>query len=342
MPPYQGRTACPYYKPRDDAATQHLMVGNLVPSAAACIDALRTTLSRFGEVSTLQPASEGASHCWTSFADVSAAAAARAALAGARLQELGGRPLVVQHAALRRPKQTEEEKLAALVPAATDASSMGVPGLLLLPDFLSEAEEAALLAAVDASPWLELAHRRVQHYGRGFDYCARKLDAESPYPPIPPPLRPVVQRLEALPGVEAIDQLTANEYAAGVGIAPHSGERRLLLICTRLSMQCNAMQCMGAKARGTAGGAAAAAAWRHRRRPPAPAAGQVGLPELSLALPIPPAQTATPPLGPLWSSSPCCPPAPWCCGARASSPARCCCPDGRRWSSPGRRAMAGR
>jgi hypothetical protein len=47
----------------------------------------------------------------------------------------------------------------------TTSAAVGIPGLLLVPDFVSEAEEAALLAAIDAAPWLPLARRRAQHYG---------------------------------------------------------------------------------------------------------------------------------------------------------------------------------
>lgn len=227
MPAYSGRKMCPFYKPRDDAPTPHLMVGNM-PDAASCLDALRATLSRFGSLVQLEPAGEGASHTWASFESAEAASAARTSLSGTCLPELGGRPLVVQHAALRPPRQSQEERLATLVPATEDAAALGMAGLLLLSEFVGEAEEAALLAALDAAPWQVLARRRVQHYGRGFDYCARRLDAEAAHPPIPQTLRPLVARLEALPGVGpgAVDQLTANEYAAGVGIAPHAGAPR--------------------------------------------------------------------------------------------------------------------
>ncbi len=38
-----------------------------------------------------------------------------------------------------------------------------VPGFTILQDALSEAEEAALLAAIDAAPWETSIKRRVQH-----------------------------------------------------------------------------------------------------------------------------------------------------------------------------------
>lgn len=41
---------------------------------------------------------------------------------------------------------------------------------------------------------------------------------------IPPAARAVADRIQALPGAVAIDQLTVNEYSSGVGIAPHVGK----------------------------------------------------------------------------------------------------------------------
>jgi hypothetical protein len=51
--------------------------------------------------------------------------------------------------------------------AVTTSEEMRIPGLLLVPDFVSPEEEAALLAAIDANHggWSALAKRRVQHYG---------------------------------------------------------------------------------------------------------------------------------------------------------------------------------
>ncbi len=48
----------------------------------------------------------------------------------------------------------------------------------------------------------------------------------APQQPIPPAARRIADRIELLPGSVAIDQLTANEYGPGVGIAPHVGEQQ--------------------------------------------------------------------------------------------------------------------
>jgi hypothetical protein len=59
--------------------------------------------------------------------------------------------------------------------AHAHAEALGIPGLHLLHEFVSEAEEAALLAHVDrdGATWQLLAKRRVQHEGYAFDYAAR-------------------------------------------------------------------------------------------------------------------------------------------------------------------------
>lgn len=55
----------------------------------------------------------------------------------------------------------------------TDVEALCIPGLSLLLEYVSPAEEAALLACVDAQPWERAAARRVQHYGRRFSYVVR-------------------------------------------------------------------------------------------------------------------------------------------------------------------------
>lgn len=64
---------------------------------------------------------------------------------------------------------------AAVRAAATSSAGLGVPGLFLLPDFVSPEEEVQLLFSVDApercgTAWVALSKRRVQHHGHDFDY----------------------------------------------------------------------------------------------------------------------------------------------------------------------------
>ena len=44
---------------------------------------------------------------------------------------------------------------------------------------------------------------------------------DTPAPPMPEALVPVLQRLAELPGLDNLDQATVNEYPPGVGLSPH-------------------------------------------------------------------------------------------------------------------------
>ncbi|KAL4441225.1 hypothetical protein ABPG77_011462 [Micractinium sp. CCAP 211/92] len=104
--------------------------------------------------------------------------------------------------------------------AARSAAECGIPGLATFADFVCEEEEAALLAEAEAQPhWQVLARRRVLHFGHVFDYETRGVGA--PLHPIPPRARRIADRIQQLPDAVAIDQLTVNDYACGVGISPH-------------------------------------------------------------------------------------------------------------------------
>jgi alkylated DNA repair dioxygenase AlkB len=99
---------------------------------------------------------------------------------------------------------------------------MAVAGFTYVARHIIEQEEGALLAAVDAEPWLTELKRRVQHYGYRYDYKARKVDPAMYLGPLPGWALPVAARLVAkghMPG--APDQLIVNEYEPGQGITPH-------------------------------------------------------------------------------------------------------------------------
>lgn len=55
-------------------------------------------------------------------------------------------------------------------PVHCTAEALAIPGLALLLEYVSPAEEAALLACIDAQPWERAAARRVQHFGHRFSY----------------------------------------------------------------------------------------------------------------------------------------------------------------------------
>ena len=98
-----------------------------------------------------------------------------------------------------------------------------VPGLTLLREFVSEQEEAAIIAKIDRSEWSNELQRRVQHYGWRYDYSSRQIDPSMRIGPLPEWARDIGQRL-----VEAgyfregpPDQVIVNEYCGKQGISRH-------------------------------------------------------------------------------------------------------------------------
>jgi alkylated DNA repair dioxygenase AlkB len=117
-----------------------------------------------------------------------------------------------------------------------------VPGLQLIKDFVSEEDEAALIAAIDGTVWhTSLRNRRVQHHGYAFDYSTRCCHESQPLGPFPPFVEAIAQRLRPFTGPSnqllkeekgresnegndercEPDQMTVNEYHPGDGIAAH-------------------------------------------------------------------------------------------------------------------------
>ncbi len=53
---------------------------------------------------------------------------------------------------------------------------MAISGLTLVQDYLSGTQEQNLLGVIDAQPWITDLKRRVQHYGRRYDYSSRTVE----------------------------------------------------------------------------------------------------------------------------------------------------------------------
>ena len=97
-----------------------------------------------------------------------------------------------------------------------------IPGLIVIPNFVSGPGEAALLSIVDANPWMDNIRRRVQHYGYIYDYKRRTIDPSMKLGPLPEWGAVIAERLydEGWIGVVP-DQMIVNEYLPGQGIAHH-------------------------------------------------------------------------------------------------------------------------
>lgn len=97
-----------------------------------------------------------------------------------------------------------------------------IHGLSVLDGWIDEAQEQALLAAVDASLWRDDLARRVQHYGFRYDYRARSVDASMRLGPLPPWAEELAERILREGLTERTpDQVIVNEYQPGQGIARH-------------------------------------------------------------------------------------------------------------------------
>lgn len=228
--------------------TRYLFVANAGPKVGDTTEDVALTCRAFGDVVAVEVADPSKAQCLVTMALEEAAAAAQAALHGRPCDSLGGRKLWVQFSqepqrcgggveggdgdstvegddpSSSSPSGKRQEDL--WCAAVLDSASLGVPGATLIADFVTPEEEAEMLASTDADPrWQRLAKRRVVHYGYAFDYGTRNARAETDA--MPWFVEPLLARAAALVGAEgaeratACDQLTVNEYAAGVGLAPH-------------------------------------------------------------------------------------------------------------------------
>ena len=192
---------------RAEQPTPHLFIGG---SAAQLESALPP-----GERYSLQRL---AGRLLATFVSVEAAQRAHEVLSGAGVFNGFSEFLAPSTALVVAEAEAELE-----VPAALEAA-----GLRLHRDFVTEAEEARVLEAIDAAPWDCSIHRRVQHYGERFDYTTKTVSKARP-PPLPPWMSPVLEAVRdrrSVPWAEeaAADgrvQVTVNEYTPGVGIASH-------------------------------------------------------------------------------------------------------------------------
>lgn len=210
---------------RSAQPTCHLLLGNVGPGVGVQRDAIAAALSSLGCTSVQVPQLDDKEACYVfaTFASQSAAAHARELLHDKPCADLGSRTLTAKYAALKAkgratPGEASEQEH---VDVCRTSEECGVPGLTLLPNFVSEAEEQELLSAVDEGQWDSLARRRVKHFGFEFRYLTRDVDPQQPIAPMPAPVAALLPRLRAAGGTDRLDQLTVNEYGIGVGLSPH-------------------------------------------------------------------------------------------------------------------------
>lgn len=147
------------------------------------------------------------------------------------LPSMNGRVAVVEYSTRRQLAGADRVGARCLAPDSRvvvedpNGTSVDVPGVHVLLDFITEAEEAAMLADIDARQWIPLAQRRVQHYGYAFDYAHNNVDLTQPLPGPRPPFfdMPLDRAAQLAPKLVPFrcDQLTLNEYQPHDQIPPH-------------------------------------------------------------------------------------------------------------------------
>lgn len=103
-------------------------------------------------------------------------------------------------------------------------TTLAIPGLSYIHNFITADEETTLMAHIIASPWNTSITRRTQHYGWTYPYNQSNRLIEAP--PIPDWLLPLKSKLEAFIKT-SFDQVIINEYTPGQGISPHIDNPRL-------------------------------------------------------------------------------------------------------------------
>ena len=106
--------------------------------------------------------------------------------------------------------------------AAEVEKDLGIEGLCLENEFLTEEEEAKLMHVLNNTAWDKTEiKRRTMHFGKRYSYKNKNLNGEE-VPPIPEWAEFIVDRLmERQLLNERPDQLIVNEYLPGQGIGSH-------------------------------------------------------------------------------------------------------------------------
>lgn len=97
-----------------------------------------------------------------------------------------------------------------------------IPGLYIIPEFLSKEEESVLLKKIKRNDWLDDLKRQVQHYGYKYDYKTTKVDKikeKLPEWSLDPIIKRAIKKglIKEMP-----DQLIINKYEPGEGIGAHT------------------------------------------------------------------------------------------------------------------------
>ena len=97
-----------------------------------------------------------------------------------------------------------------------------IAGLKYIPEYITSAQEAALIQTIDQQKWITELKRRVQHYGYKYNYKSRNINSKKYLGTIPSWLDDLRQKLYADKVFDRWpNQVIVNEYTPGQGISQH-------------------------------------------------------------------------------------------------------------------------
>ena len=101
-----------------------------------------------------------------------------------------------------------------------NTESVFARGAVIVPDFVTPAEEERILLRIARAPWMTELRRRVQHYGYRYDY--RGANHPEPAAPFPRWADAMADRLLPHFGGALPVQCIVNQYRPGQGIGMHA------------------------------------------------------------------------------------------------------------------------
>ena len=113
-------------------------------------------------------------------------------------------------------------------------TSIFAHGAVIVPDFVTPAEEARILLRIGEAPWMTELRRRVQHYG--YRYAYRGGGSRETAPAFPRWADAMAQRLRSHFGGALPVQCIVNEYRPGQGIGMHADHRSFGGVVASLSL----------------------------------------------------------------------------------------------------------
>ncbi|OQR97209.1 alkylated DNA repair protein alkB 8 [Thraustotheca clavata] len=185
---------------------------------------LKEIMSMYGSIVQVIMGTGARKTAIVQFVEPQDAAKAKAALDGVVCTAAGGKIFHIEFAVLR--KAFEEECSFNRVPNFDSSRmekgpSVYVPGLLVYKDYISKEDENRLLDELDKGEWRStIRARQVQHFGYEFNYKTQKCDASTPLENMAPFCRSLIDKMPPTFDGKP-DQITANEYLPGQGIASH-------------------------------------------------------------------------------------------------------------------------